>query len=124
MKLKNKSIHGEDMNVKVTLRKLEREYRNVSKVVGLLSEEDRRGVIMLACAAYGFDAVTLANELQGYDRSEIVDTLRRLRRNGILRQGKLNVDWFGKCGGLAFLLDVMVINGLLVRSRAGKKGTR
>ena len=99
---------------KITQQRLEREYCKVAGVTKFGSETDRRGVVMLACCSFGPTVKAIQAHLS-YPASEIRECLKRLKNTGILKKGKLHVDWFKKDGGLSFCLDAATVEGWLQR---------
>ena len=105
---------------KITQLFLEREYIRVTGVEAIASDQDRRGVVMLACCVYGHSVDALKAQLS-YSPELITDCLNRMLKAKIIRKGTLAVDWFAKDGGgIAFCCDAAVVEGWLRRSE-GKK---
>lgn len=71
--------------------------------------------LVLICSAFkGPNADRIANFI-GRPRSEVRVIGNRLRDNLVWLGNKVNCDWFGKDGGVAFMCDVCVAQGLLAR---------
>lgn len=49
-------------------------------------------------------------------RESVRERSVNLRQNGVWKQGKVYAEWFEKDGGIAFVCDSMVADGLLKRS--------
>ena len=91
---------------------------NVRRITGYALKEEnetfKRDVIMLSSAVVG----PIIRELiafTGYDRAFVQETGRRCRDAGIWKRGKVDAEWFGENGGIAFCCDSLVVAGLLER---------
>ncbi len=95
---------------------LEKEYLRLNGTKKMGDITDRRGVIMLAACVFGPSVDEIAKHLD-YKRGEIFTCLAMMRKAGVLKRGKLAVDWFSKHGAVAFLCDVLAVEGILKRAR-------
>ena len=78
-------------------------------------------VVVLAAAVVGPNIKRIAS-FTGYGRPFVAEKARRLRKQKVWVGGKLDVDWFKPKGEgvVAFWLDVVLADGLLVRQSNAK----
>ncbi len=102
------------MKKKLTLEMLEKE---VLKINGTkeLEESEKIGVILLSAAFKGVDTEKI-REFTKYPRRLVRRVIKWLRDSGSYEDGKLNVEWFKKGGGIALLCDTMCVQGLMQKS--------
>lgn len=99
---------------KLTLHRIKKE---VYKVTGCTSEDEgyKAGVCMLASLEVGTNADRVAR-FTGYPRSLVRTFGKRLRENGVWKDGQIHADWFGEHGGISFCLDVNIARGFMKRA--------
>jgi len=99
--------------------KLEEIKKEVEKVLEEKNHEDsafKSGVILLSALVVGAKPKVVAN-FTGYDYEFVKKRARRLRKNGIWKDGKTFCEWDDeKTGGIAFCCDVLCAEGLVKRS--------
>lgn len=86
-----------------------------------LEPSDRRFQVAIVCLAGAVvpHLVYDVRRFTGYRLEFVGPVVRRLRDQGIWRDGTVPAAWFGEGGGLAFWLDVAVAEGLLDRVSEG-----
>ena len=75
----------------------------------------KTGTILMALLNYGLDPARAAQAI-GYCRRSVDDVMARAKGAGIIEGKRIRMggDWFDKKhGGLSFILDCMVVDGLL-----------
>lgn len=105
------------MSKELTLAKVKKE---VLKIYGQKeddgSEAFMAGVCLLSSARFGPKPDEIA-KFTGYPRGTVRKFAKNLRASGVWKDGKVHVDWFSKDGGgVAFLCDALVAQGLLKRA--------
>lgn len=91
--------------------------KEVMKIHGV-DEEDQNvqtGVILLASAIVGPN-ITKIMKFTGYSRAEVSKRAKNCRKNKIWVKDKVSCDWLDENGGIAFICDCMVADGILQRS--------
>jgi hypothetical protein len=92
--------------------------REVARMVKRRIIEDgdmaKTAIVMLAAAIIGQEIQALS-DFTGIPEAFIQERAERLIENGVWKDGKIYADWFGKDGTIAFVLDVMVAEGEIVR---------
>lgn len=78
-------------------------------------EAFRAGLVLLSSAFLG-PSIPDISDFTGVPEEQISEWASNLERSGIWRGGKVYVDWFDKDGGVAFLCDTLVMQGLLKRA--------
>lgn len=81
-----------------------------------LGEQRDTGVMLLAALEVGPDEQKVA-EFTGIPLDYIRPRAERLRANGVWKNGKTHCEWFAKDGGVAFVMDVCVAEGLMGRTK-------
>lgn len=89
------------------------------------SDDSFKTAVILMASAYLGPCIRLMMRLTGYPRIFIVRRYNRFLENGIwdVKNRKVHGDWFGKDGGTAFWMDVMVGEGLMERTHGKIKET-
>lgn len=79
----------------------------------------RQAAVILMGAALGTlrQDVTDIQAKTGYKQDWIREVVTNIRNSHIWRRGKTHCDWFEKDGAVAFLCDVAVACGWLLRSK-------
>lgn len=77
------------------------------------------GVVLLAACVVGCDEAKIA-AFTGYDLEFVAIRAKRARENGIWKDGKTHAGWLDEHGTIAFVLDVLVAEGICVQVVDGK----
>lgn len=81
-----------------------------------LDEDDGQlASVMLAGAIVGANIKRIAKLLR-FSRADARYLLGMIRQAGLVHQNEIAAEWTGKDGGLAFMLDLCCVKGLLERS--------
>ncbi|HLY75516.1 MAG TPA: hypothetical protein VKU80_15455 [Planctomycetota bacterium] len=97
----------------------------VKRIVRRILETDEddpgfvSGVLLFSAATLRRTGVKPLARFTGYPRSVVEPRIRRLRENGVFRGRKVHAGWADpKTGGIAFICDTMIADGLLRRAKA------
>lgn len=81
-----------------------------------IAEPSRLHVALLSSAVTGADVEELIR-FTGWPADEIRGMVTIFEEKGIWKDGKVYANWFGSDGGLNFVLDCAVVDGLVQRVR-------
>ena len=100
----------------VTLATVKKEVR---RIYGVGDDDDseafQAGVVLLSSAFLGPHVGAIA-KFTKITEDTVCKFASNLERGGVWRAGKVYADWFKKDGGVAFLCDTLVAQGMLQRS--------
>lgn len=97
---------------------IERVRDQVKQMDPSLTETDsafESAVILLSALVVG-PAVRRVAQFTGYPQRRVSERFARLKAGGVIRGGKMVIEWFDEeGGGIAFWLDVLVAEGQMQR---------
>lgn len=104
--------------MKITLKRIKNEVKKIDPTIEDDSEYFMTSVILLSSLSIGPNIDKL-KKFTGYPKKEIQKISKEARRNKIWVGSKVDGnEWInGEHGGLSFILDTMVVRGLLERSK-------
>lgn len=111
------TLEGTRMKKKPTLTMLKKEVHRLYGTKGKDAEDEafQAGLVLLSSAFLGPCVGDIASFTK-VPEEKISAWASNLERGGIWRGGKVYAEWFGKDGGVAFLCDTLVMQGLLQRA--------
>lgn len=103
---------------KLTLRRIQREVRNISGDDDDSNLANRAGVVLLAALQVGTSQRALA-AFTKFPAAQVRDFVRKAREQGIFtHNGKIRAEWFDENGSIALMADSLVLCGLMNRGKA------
>lgn len=102
------------MRKKITPEILHKEVRRLDASLKPGSRDHETYLILLSSLTCGPNIKRIANFL-GISRQKVAERSRRLRKNGVWSGPRLRCVWFEKHGGIAFVMDAAVADGLMQR---------
>jgi len=101
---------------KLDLDYIHREVKRLDPKLGEHTDTFATAVCLLAAALVVGPNVRRVARFTGYHVPFVKSRFERLRKQGVIRRGKFNVEWDHKTeGGVAFWMDVCVAEGIMDR---------
>lgn len=114
VELRAAAIEAPVGRMKLTPQRLMREIKRIDPKVKPGERTHETYMILLAGLAVGPNIKKIAHFL-GLPREKVAERGRRLRKNGVWVGARITDGWFAKDGGITFIMDACVAEGLMTR---------